>query len=410
MNKLLFIDDAQISSMRDVERRIHPARKYEGNPVVTSDCDWEGAETTLGTVRKEADRYRMWYQSYASAPDPDGIDSFIRSLHLYAESDDGINWEKPDLGIVEFEGSKQNNIYYPTEGFQAINPSVMIDESAPPSERYKMIIQFRGAEKAIFGYTSADGITWEQVSANPIHTEGPFDSHNILIRDDERQRYIIYLRGISTAVPGSFKRGLRAVRRSESEDFLNWTPPELVLESDDGDPPGLHFYTNACVKYARAARAYLMFPMIFYPERNNPSAPYPGLADVQFVASRDGFTWERQFREAFVRPGPDPRNWVDRNPIMGAGIVTPPLTFKGERHELYYSTAGGGSIFVELQEEDGTPIQGLTLGDCNEVFGDNIEGIVSWIGDAGLKVHAGKPVRLRIKLRDASLYAFKFAA
>ena len=86
------------------------------------------------------------------------------------------------------------------------------------------------------------------MSTNPIHTEGPFDSHNILIRDDERQRYIIYMRGISTAVPGSFKRGHRAVRRSESEDFLNWTPPELVLESDDGDPPGLHFYTNACVK------------------------------------------------------------------------------------------------------------------------------------------------------------------
>jgi hypothetical protein len=198
--------------------------------------------------------------------------------------------------------------------------------------------------------------------------------------------------------------------------------------------------------------------MIFYPERNNPLAPYPGLADVQFVASRDGFNWERQFREAFVRPGLDPRNWVDRNPIMGAGIlettpnemsmyysellretdgkgqlrrctlrtdgfvsvegpyrgwgefVTPPLKFKGDRLELNYSTAGGGSIFVELQEEDGTPIQGLTLGDCNEVFGDNIEGIVSWIGDAGLKVHAGKPVRLRIKLRDASLYAFKFGA
>jgi len=96
-------------------------------------------------------------------------------------------------------------------------------------------------------------------------------------------------------------------------------------------------------------------------------------------------------------------------PYKGWGeFVTPPLAFSGDSLELNYSTAGGGSIFVELQEEDGTPIKGLTLDDCNEVFGDKIEGIVSWNGDAGLKAHAGKPVRLRIKLRDASLYAFKF--
>jgi hypothetical protein len=230
----------------------------------------------------------------------------------------------------------------------------------------------------------------------------------------------------------------------------------MVFDGDADDPPGIHFYTNAADKYDRAANAYLMFPMILYPGRINPKAPLPGLSDIQMAASRDGITWERRFREPFVRPGLDPRNWVDRNPIMGPGILettptelsmyysellretdgqarfrrcslrtdgfvsvegpyrgwgeftTPPLTFTGDRLELNYSTAGGGSIFVELQTEDGAPIAGLSLDECNEVFGDTIAGIVSWKDGAGLGAHAGKPMRLRVRLRDASLYAFRF--
>ena len=53
MNRILFIDDAQIASSKGVERRIHPARRYHGNPVVTSDRSWEAAEVIVGTVRKE---------------------------------------------------------------------------------------------------------------------------------------------------------------------------------------------------------------------------------------------------------------------------------------------------------------------------------------------------------------------
>jgi hypothetical protein len=64
---------------------------------------------------------------------------------------------------------------------------------------------------------------------------------------------------------------------------------------------------------------------------------------------------------------------------------------------------------VELQDEDGTPIEGFSLDDCSEVFGDTIGGVVSWKSSTGLSPHAGKPVRLRVRLRDASLYAFKFS-
>jgi hypothetical protein len=97
-------------------------------------------------------------------------------------------------------------------------------------------------------------------------------------------------------------------------------------------------------------------------------------------------------------------------PYKGWGeFVTPPMTFSGDRLDLNYSTAGGGSIFVELQDEGGTPITGLSLDDCNEVFGDKIDGPVTWGGSAKLGTLAGKTVRLRVRLRDANLYAFRFA-
>jgi hypothetical protein len=107
----------------------------------------------------------------------------------------------------------------------------------------------------------------------------------------------------------------------------------MVFDGDGDDPPGIHFYTNAAAKYGRAANAYLMFPMILYPGRVNPQAQFPGLSDVQFATSPDGITWERRFREPFLRPGLNPRNWVDRNPIMGPGILE---TAPGEL-SMYYS-------------------------------------------------------------------------
>lgn len=159
-DKLLFIDDVQITSMRGVERRIHPARKH-GNPVVTSDREWEGPETTVGTVRKEDGRYRMWYQSYATAPDPTGIDSYIRSLHLYAESDDGLAWSKPELGVTEdMMGSYANNIALVRTKFDRdINPSVLCGPHALDGHAYTMLSYGSGYDLPYNGHFAAYSTT-----------------------------------------------------------------------------------------------------------------------------------------------------------------------------------------------------------------------------------------------------------
>ena len=67
--RTLFFDDGDVSSRRGVERVIHPARKHETNPLITADRPWEGDNVFLGgTVRKEGELYRMWYEGSRSSP------------------------------------------------------------------------------------------------------------------------------------------------------------------------------------------------------------------------------------------------------------------------------------------------------------------------------------------------------
>ena len=95
--------------------------------------------------------------------------------------------------------------------------------------------------------------------------------------------------------------------------------------------------------------------------------------------------------------------------MAGGEIVTKPLTFEGGDLALNFATSGAGSVQVELQEADGTPIAGYALGDCPEIFGDHLRFIVRWSERGGdLRELAGRPVRLRFVLRDADLYSFQF--
>ena len=97
-------------------------------------------------------------------------------------------------------------------------------------------------------------------------------------------------------------------------------------------------------------------------------------------------------------------------PLAGGEMVTRPLRFDGNRLRLNYSTSGSGGIWVELQDADGKPLEGFSQADADEVFGDQIEGVVTWKGQRDVSSLAGKPVRIRFVLKDADLYAFRFAA
>ena len=263
----LFLDDLFFDQKENIDLVMHPPTP--GEIVLRSDRSWESGGVHYSSVVQDVDRYRMWYRADTGTPqDSKDASSWI----CYAESRDGVSWQKPDLGIVESIEEGRNNILF-AEQAMGINPSVILDVNAPADERYKMITRGSGPA-SVLAYVSSDGILWRPLAENPILSEpGPFDSHNILMYDGEKAVYTVYCRGTDTSHPGNFKGGRRAIRRSESPDFRTWTDLKFVVTPDDRDPLDLHIYTNAAVKYERAERSYLMFPMVLYVNRHVPLAP-----------------------------------------------------------------------------------------------------------------------------------------
>ena len=135
-------------------------------PVVKPDSFCEGSGVSIyGSVLNDGGRYRMWYQAW-----PEDWDGGDVSLVGYAESDDGISWKKPNLGIVDY-GGKKNNLC--NLGFHS--PSVFIDPEAPSTHRYRATGYTRpnrvgSSEVTREGYFTAhstDGLHWEMDSKEP---------------------------------------------------------------------------------------------------------------------------------------------------------------------------------------------------------------------------------------------------
>ena len=438
-DRQLFVDDFWIDSSTGVERRLHePVRRER---VITPELPWEQGGVSYMVAFRDGDRFRTWYRCNCSMTPEKQIPMVLIG---YAESRDGISWDKPELGLLEYEGSKANNLVWMGPGnnmapFRDPNPDI------PEDERYKAIV--RAGD--IFALVSPDGLSWRLMQEEPILTDRPFDSHNIAFWDTCRNEYVIYSRGVDGE--GNFKGGVRWIRRSTSSDFRTWSPLESI---DTGDTPFEHLYTNACVQYERAPGTYLMFPSRYVPERTPvPDWPYgAGVSDIVFMSSRDGLRFDRSFMEAFVRPGLDTGNWHERGIYMERGVLqtapeeislygmenwrlptvcirrytlrtdgfvsiragyaggtftTRPLTFSGNRLELNYATSAVGYVKAEIQDASGEPLPGFSLEQSAETFGDEIDGIMRWESDPDLGALAGKPVRLRFQLKDADLYAFR---
>jgi hypothetical protein len=95
-------------------------------------------------------------------------------------------------------------------------------------------------------------------------------------------------------------------------------------------------------------------------------------------------------------------------PMTGGELVTKPLRFSGHTLELNFSTSAAGGLKVEIQEQDGKPITGYSINDCDDLFGDSIARKVSWKGQTSVRSMAGRAVRLRFLMKDADLYALQF--
>jgi len=375
-----------------------------------------------------------------------------------AESSDGIHFERPELGLFEHAGSKANNIIWTGEEAHCFAPFLDQNPDAAPDARYKALtrnMSFKiagetGQPGGLLPLASGDGIHWRKLREEPVITDGKFDSLNVAFWDAIAGAYRCYSRYLENEEDPDWHKRYRAIQSCTSTDFLEWgeqTPnrysPELPWE---------HLYTSATTPCPGAEHIYLAFPKRFMRHRTKVECDSDGVSDALFMTSRDGVNWDRTFREAWVRPGPDPRLWVHRNnmpcwhiltlspdehtmyihehsssptsrlrrltvgrhrfasmnaPFAGGEFTTVPLVFEGKRLILNYATSAAGLVRVELQDAHGHPLPGFEAGSF-ELFGDEFDRTAEWGGKSDLSSLAGKPVRLRFLLKDADVYAIRF--
>jgi hypothetical protein len=446
--KHVFIDEVIVERKRNIELTVNPPAE----PVITN------ARTRADTPIFDHDG-KVWM---VSTP---GYGSDIGNIRLLI-SEDGINFTEPDLGIIEYEGSKRNSIiltHVPCWGrfFKDTNPNVH------PEERFK----FTGwiAQRGIYLYLSPDGIHWRrnETCMLPLVSGGGCET----FWDDQRGVYVNLLKRDGSYNTGDFPAYGRGATLFETTEvtkawpmrdvpnpyFEGWAYPAVtgegitVMGPDLFDPDRGQVFRTRARKYEWAPDTYVAFL-----ERN---------AQTELAVSRDGVNWHIYDAEAdppylpkrlqvngeniplgwvtdgLVRRGDTIWQYAKRGPrgktvrfsqrldgfvSLDAGdkpgsFITRPFVFEGRK--LVLNVAARGPVRVAILNLPGKeisgynigltdapkkPVRGFGIADCDPIRADSVWHVVTWRGSSDVGNLAGQVVRLRFEMQDAKLFAFKF--
>ena len=361
----LFLDDVMVDRLKGAAGRVFHL-PVPREIVLVFDKPWEGNICHYHTVFRDGDLYRFYYLpgSYTIPPEG-GRRKMGFAGWAYAESRDGIHWTRPNLGLVEFAGSKENNLLPKTGNITAVfrddNPAT------PPEARYKALGDRTGpkeldkkTEMSLFGMQSPDGIHWTTLPGEIMRHEGTwFDSQNVAFWDPNINRYRVYYRSWSKA--GSTKR--RSIETAILTGFSQG-PSEGTPLNYRREPHG-ELYTNVIRPYHRAPHLYIGMPSMYddrgwtpaleqLPDLTNrrlqSSVPQGGgtagrlgtaLTDTMLMWSRDGVNFELA-PSTFLTPGPErPGSWMYANHRAAWHLVETAPTLEGADPELsIYCTEG----------------------------------------------------------------------
>lgn len=461
--KQLFVDDYILDRMEGLNRVMHQPEKHPGNPILRAEKAWEKPIVCLyGTVLRDesSGQFRMWYQSASADSRAPG------GFTCYAVSSDGINWERPELGIFELRGSKRNNIVLEYDV-----PSVMyLPDEPDPQKRYRAFVDGRTVE--YLGYATAaspDGIHWSV--PRPICSCGDV-AQFCYDRISGKYTAIAKLRAFNA---GFLRRSI-CTMQSEDPDKWGYFNVPLVPDAEDDHiarerlmhrqdqlslwhPETVHgdFYGLSGFPYGGLTLGMLW---VFHISSSKVASD-DGLIDVALVSSRDvTHHWDRLGkREAFIPLGESDEwdsgmlftanapvrvgdeLWIyysganrshfyvedpERATAIGlaklrldgfvsldAGepggfVLTKPFIFKGNSLEIN-AGADRGEIQIELLDaESGEVIPGFSKEEFATFRGDSVAHKAIWRDSPNPASLAGRPVRLKFYLRRAALFAFEF--
>ncbi|MBI2440634.1 MAG: hypothetical protein HYV35_04600 [Lentisphaerae bacterium] len=394
-----FLDDLFFLECDGMTLEMNPALK--AGPVLKPEHAWEAYRIEPSAVLEDDGIYKMWtlgIARYEGVPGKvacpccnkgnegrqllcrscgwplPGIEWVCRELYHkgFFTSADGIRWERPELGLMDYHGSRANN-FFP---FTGANCVAAINPAGSPAERF-MAISSKGGK--LYLSVSPDGIRWT-MKPQPVL---PFtaDTNNQILYDPATRRYVALLRGFPNR---------RTIVRCEVES-LDQTPwpfaarerkldhtgciyvtdeLETALDIDAGDMPLPSLDINHLSATRYADGVWLGFPGLFrkYPgsvdRRGRETHRYfargnDGVFETQLAVSRDGRTWSRPDRRPYVGNG------LYGEPDGGLIMVVPGMIRRGDEVFQYYlgcrTTHGvfdpdgvqeGGTVFRLVQQKD----------------------------------------------------------
>jgi hypothetical protein len=276
--KHLFIDDQIVDRIDNLARKLHQPEKFPGNAVVRPERRWENCAIQIRTTPAwdpDEGRFKLIYLAAAEGPDPEvrlgvtGAPAGGESFYCLATSADGVNWEKPELGLYDYQAltwretpiGTANNILPSAQGM-LLGP-IRDPREPDPRRRYKGLA-YRGGE--LEPRVSADAIHWENPGLAPL----PSADEAHLALDEDRRLFIATVKH-----GGPYGRSFYL---TTSDDFETWSEQELVFHADQVDQENGWERLRVFLENP----AYLR-PVYYHPEDyrtdvyNFPVFPYEGL-------------------------------------------------------------------------------------------------------------------------------------
>jgi hypothetical protein len=343
---LFAFDKVSIPHTQNLKLEMRQPLRFEGNPVLrrgeAGAVDAHGVQF-YGSIIRDGGKYRMWYVAF-----DDQVDHAVKSERwraAYAESVDGVTWVKPELGLVDFRGSKKNNLVDVGGAWGFVNLKVIKDEADPDaSRRYKMVthVYFRHNTRlgTLLPFVSADGLTWRPVKeVNPV--KGEMRKQDLLVPGFHLEPACglyqwdgQYFLTAQNAMPHTHHYQGRVVRLHRSADFVNWSSTSTLAFVRDVQ----HAYLGAgkSREGEQNHEGIAVWPrgnvlLGVYGRWHGAAAWKDVSVDLGFVMSNDGHTFREPKHEwTLLERGKD-GEWDQGGIIQGQGFEN-----IGDQTFLYY--------------------------------------------------------------------------
>lgn len=360
-------DNLSIPYTNNLLLQMTQPRKHPDNPVLPRGK--EGAPDEFGvqfygSVIRHEGKFKLWY--VAAGRDPftiSGKDKMwtprvdvipLKWRPAYAESVDGINWDRPKLGLVDYDGNRDNNLVAMEPApLGAINLKVLHDPEDPdPSRQFKMSIHtwWREGDKKGKGTlapaVSGDGLSWRlAVPGTPI--EGLLPRESMVIPEHHfesagglyKWNGLFYASGQGARPVYPVDVSGRSVGTYRSHDFIHWDHTGTLSFFREGQykkvPSGQGEESHEGISVWNRGNVLLGLYGIWHG-----SPDWEGrTVDLGFVVSNDGLHFREPVTEfVFLRRGED-QEWDQGGLIQGQGFEN-----VGDQTYIWYGTWDPGSL------------------------------------------------------------------